>query len=51
MKELRLESCGLSTEGTTRLAKVLKGIPSLGVLDLSFNEVGVETAEHLGKYL
>ena len=48
LMELILESCGLSTEGTTQLAEVLKGIPSLSVLDLSFNDVGVETAEHLG---
>ena len=48
LTELRLESCGLSTEGTAQLAEVLKGIPSLSVLDLSFNAVGVETAKHLG---
>ena len=46
--ELRLESCGLSKEGTTQLAEVLKSIPSLSVLDLSFNDVGAETADHLG---
>ena len=51
LTELRLESCGLSKEGTTQLAEVLKSIPSLSVLDLSFNDVGAETADHLGKYL
>ena len=48
LTELRLESCGLTIEGTTQLAEVLKSIPSLSVLDLSFNDVGADTAEHLG---
>ena len=46
--ELRLQNCGLNANDTALLADVLKNIPSLCVLDLSFTHVSIEGAEHLG---
>ena len=48
LTELRLEKCGLNANDTAQLADILKDIPSLCVLDLSFNHVGTEAAKHLG---
>ena len=48
LTELRLEKCGLDANDTAQLADVLKDIPSLCVLDLSFNHVNTKGAEHLG---
>ena len=49
LTELRLENCGLKANDTAQLANVLKDISSLHVLNLSFNDVRTEGAEHLGE--
>lgn len=48
LTELTLRQCGLHAYETAQLTAVLKDIPSLCMLDLSFNHVGTEAAEHLG---
>ena len=48
MTSLKLEKCQLNCSDTAQLAAVLKNIPSLSVLDLSFNHIGTEAAEQLG---
>ena len=50
LTELRLENCGLNLNDTARVAAALKDIPSLCVLDLSFNHIGREAAKQLGDY-
>ena len=48
LTELKLMKCKLSKADITHLAYVLKNIPLLCVLDLSFNYIGKEAAEQLG---
>ena len=45
LTELRLQKCGFNANDT---ALLVKDIPSLSLLDLSFNHLGTEGVEHLG---
>ena len=49
LTELKLVGCGIDAEGIFHLAQALRVNTTLRVLDLSYNTINSESAEHLGK--
>ena len=49
LTELKLVNCDIEAEGTSHLAQALHVNTTLNVLDLSYNTIDSECAEHLGK--
>ena len=49
LTELKLRQCGIGAGGTSHLAQALHVNTTLRVLELSFNIVDSQGAEHLGK--
>ena len=49
LTKLRLVNCHIDAEGLSHLAPALCDITTLTVLDLIYNTVGSQGAEHLGK--
>ena len=49
LTELILHCCGIDAEGISQLVQALRVNTTMRVLDLSYNTIDSESAEHLGK--